>query len=337
MSLLEICDLSVEFPTRRSVLTALDHVSFSVDAGEVLGMVGESGAGKSMTGAAIIGLLQPPGRITGGEIIFDGRRIDTLPAGELRKVRGREIGAIFQDPLTSLHPLFTIGRQLTDTIQAHTDLSWRDTKAHAVRLLQNVGIPAPEQRIHHYPHQFSGGMRQRIVIALALAANPKLIIADEPTTALDVSVQAQIIALLKKLCSDNGTAVILVTHDIGVIAEAADRIAVMYAGRLVEIGPRNEVLGEPRHPYTKGLMGSIPHMGRRGGRLAQIDGVMPRLDRIPAGCAFNPRCASSMETCRQTVPPMFNAGSSHAACWLHSPDAALLAAGAKEESRWPGH
>jgi peptide/nickel transport system ATP-binding protein len=239
--------------------------------------------------------------------------------------------------MTSLNPIFTIGRQISEVLIRHKGMTASQAREETVRLLEKVRIPNASSRFDEYPHQFSGGMRQRIVIALALAANPKLIIADEPTTALDVSVQAQIIALLKKLCSDNGTAVILVTHDIGVIAEAADRIAVMYAGRLVEIGPRNEVLGEPRHPYTKGLMGSIPHMGRRGGRLAQIDGVMPRLDRIPAGCAFNPRCASSMETCRQTVPPMFNAGSSHAACWLHSPDAALLAAGAKEESRWPGH
>src|SRR5690606_11788591 len=223
-ALLEVRHLRVEFPTRRGTLLALDDVSFSIAPGEVLGVVGESGAGKSLTGAAIIGLLEPPGRSAGGEILLSGRRIDDLPAEAMRKVRGREIGAIFQDPLTSLNPLYTIGRQLTETIELHLGLGHAQARARAIELLKSTGIPAAEARIDHYPHQFSGGMRQRVVIALALAAGPKLVVADEPTTALDVSIQAQIISLLKTLCREHGTAVMLVTHDMGVIAETADRV-----------------------------------------------------------------------------------------------------------------
>jgi peptide/nickel transport system ATP-binding protein len=317
--LLEVIDLRVEFPNRRGTLTALDGISFTIAPGEVLGVVGESGAGKSLTGAAIIGLLEPPGRIAGGEIRLQGLRIDNLPASELRKVRGREIGAIFQDPLTSLNPLYTVGRQLIETIQAHLNLGRSAARERAIELLRSTGIPAPEERIDHYPHQFSGGMRQRVVIALALAAEPKLVIADEPTTALDVSIQAQIIDLLRELCRRHGTAVMLVTHDMGVIAETADRVAVMYAGRIAEIGPVAEVIHRPRHPYTAGLMGSIPSLGEARDRLEQIDGSMPRLDAIPPGCAFNPRCPKAMEICRSSRPPLMSAGSSQAACWLHDP------------------
>ncbi|MCH7944347.1 MAG: ABC transporter ATP-binding protein, partial [Proteobacteria bacterium] len=237
MALLDVKNLRVEFPTRRGTLRAINDISFSIDEGEVLGVVGESGAGKSLTGAAIIGLLEPPGRIAGGEIIFDGQRIDTLADDEMRKIRGRRIGAIFQAPLTSLNPLHTVGRQITDTIVTHLDLSKRQARKRALELLAEVGIPDVAERIDHYPHQFSGGMRQRVVIALALCAEPKLIIADEPTTALDVSIQAQIIVLLKKLCSQHDSAIMLITHDMGVIAETADRVAVMYAGRIGEIGP----------------------------------------------------------------------------------------------------
>ncbi len=222
--------MRIEFPTRHGTLVAVDDISFSIAPGEVLGVVGESGAGKSLTGAAIIGLLEPPGRIAAGEMRLVGRRIDTLPYDEMRKIRGREIGAIFQDPLTSLNPLYTVGDQLTETITTHLNMSSAKARVRAIELLVSTGIPAADRRIDHYPHQFSGGMRQRVVIALALAAEPKLIIADEPTTALDVSIQAQIISLLKKLCRDHGTAVMLVTHDMGVIAETADRVAVMYAG-----------------------------------------------------------------------------------------------------------
>ncbi len=324
--LLEVRKLRVEFPTRRGTLVAIDDVSFDIAPGEVLGVVGESGAGKSITGAAIIGLLEPPGRIAGGEIRLDGKRIDDLDAARMRRVRGKEIGAIFQDPLTSLNPLYTVGRQLVETIRTHLDLTDAQARRRAIDLLKDTGIPAAEQRIDHYPHQFSGGMRQRVVIALALAAEPRLIVADEPTTALDVSIQAQIIALLKRLCREHGTAVMLVTHDMGVIAETADRVAVMYAGRIAEIGPVADVIHRPRHPYTVGLMGSIPSVGASRERLAQIDGAMPRLNAIPKGCAFNPRCPQAFGTCRERRPELMPAGTSLAACWLHDASVAKEAA-----------
>jgi peptide/nickel transport system ATP-binding protein len=313
--LLEVRHLRVEFPTRRGTLLALDDISFDIAPGEVLGVVGESGAGKSLTGAAIIGLLEPPGRIAGGEILLEGQRIDNLPYEQMRAIRGRKIGAIFQDPLTSLNPLYTIGRQLTETILTHLPVSAEEARQRAIRLLQDTGIPAAEQRIDQYPHQFSGGMRQRVVIALALAAQPKLIVADEPTTALDVSIQAQIIALLKRLCKEQGAAVMLVTHDMGVIAETCDRVAVMYAGRIAEMGPVHDVIHAPAHPYTAGLMGSIPAMDEDRERLLQIDGAMPRLNAIPRGCAFNPRCGKATERCRQERPELQAAGATRAACW----------------------
>jgi len=314
--LLEVRHLRVEFPTRRGTLLALDDISFSIAAGEILGVVGESGAGKSLTGAAIIGLLEPPGRIAGGEILLEGRRIDDLPYEQLRAIRGRQIGAIFQDPLTSLNPLYTIGRQLIETIRTHLPVGEDEARQRAIRLLQETGIPAAEARIDQYPHQFSGGMRQRVVIALALAAEPKLIVADEPTTALDVSIQAQIISLLKRLCKEHGAAVMLVTHDMGVIAETCDRVAVLYAGRVAEIGPVHDVIHQPRHPYTRGLMGSIPAMDEDRERLLQIDGSMPRLNAIPSGCAFNPRCDRVFERCRHERPDLMPAGATRAACWL---------------------
>ena len=315
--LLEVRHLKVEFPTRRGTLRALDDVSFDIHAGEVLGVVGESGAGKSLTGAAIIGLLEPPGRIAGGEIRLEGRRIDHLGPDEMRSIRGRQIGAIFQDPLTSLNPLYTVGRQLVETIRTHLPLSQAQARERAIQLLRDTGIPAPEARVDHYPHQFSGGMRQRVVIALALAAEPHLIVADEPTTALDVSIQAQIISLLKRVCRERGAAVMLVTHDIGVIAETSDRVAVMYAGRVVEIGPVAQVIHQPAHPYTVGLMGSIPAMHEDREHLLQIDGSMPRLNAIPSGCAFHPRCPRSGERCRHERPDLMPAGATRAACWLH--------------------
>ena len=315
--LLEVRNLRIEFPTRRGTLLAVDDVSFDIAPGEVLGVVGESGAGKSLTGNAIIGLLEPPGRIAAGEIRLEGRRIDNLPYEEMRKIRGARIGAIFQDPLTSLNPLYSVGRQLVETIQTHLPLSATEARQRALDLLKEVGIPAAEQRLDQYPHQFSGGMRQRVVIALALCAGPRLIVADEPTTALDVSIQAQIIALLKRLCRDHGTAVMLVTHDMGVIAETADRVAVMYAGRVAEIGPVRDVIKHAQHPYTKGLMGSIPSLGVRSERLVQIDGAMPRLTEIPNGCAFNPRCLARGARCLVERPNLMAAGASRAACWLH--------------------
>jgi peptide/nickel transport system ATP-binding protein len=313
---LEIRNLRVEFPGRHGTVTALDDVSLSIQPGEILGVVGESGAGKSMTGLAVLRLLEPPGHVAGGQVLLNGRRIDNLPEHQMEKIRGREIGAIFQDPLTSLNPLFSVGRQLVETIRLHSEMSKSAARSRAVELLAEVGIPAPAERVDHFPHQFSGGMRQRVVIALALAARPKLVIADEPTTALDVSIQAQITALLRRLCKDNGTAVMLVTHDMGVIAETADRVAVMYAGRLVEIGPVAEVVARPSHPYTRGLMGSIPTLGARVPRLQQIDGAMPRLDAIPQGCAFNPRCPLVHDRCRIERPDLRPTASGLAACWL---------------------
>jgi peptide/nickel transport system ATP-binding protein len=314
--LLEVKDLVVEFPTRRGTLRALDHVAFTIAPGEILGVVGESGAGKSLTGAAIIGLLEPPGRIAGGEIRLRGERIDGLPADAMRRIRGKRIGAIFQDPLTSLNPLFTVGQQLVETLRAHLPLSEAEARERAIGLLAQTGIPAPEARFGQYPHQFSGGMRQRVVIALALAAEPELIVADEPTTALDVSIQAQVIALLRRLARERGTAVMLVTHDMGVIAETCDRVAVLYAGRVAEIGPVAEVIHRPAHPYTRGLMGSIPAMDEDRDELLQIDGAMPRLNALPTGCAFHPRCPAASARCTQERPELMPAGPTRAACWL---------------------
>jgi peptide/nickel transport system ATP-binding protein len=325
-ALLEVRNLRVEFNTRRGTLVAVDDLSFEIAPGEVLGVVGESGAGKSITGSAIIGLLEPPGRIAAGEILLEGRRIDQLPADEMRKIRGRKIGAIFQDPLTSLNPLYTIGEQIVETIRTHLPLDAAAARKRAIELLGEVGITAPERRIDYFPHQFSGGMRQRVVIALALCANPRLVIADEPTTALDVSIQAQIIALLRRLCRDHGTAVMLVTHDMGVIAETADRVAVMYAGRMAEIGPVQAVIHDPQHPYTAGLMGSIPSVGQDVERLPQIEGSMPRLDAIPPGCAFNPRCPRAFDRCRVERPALLPANRTLAACWPHAPERASPAA-----------
>ena len=315
-ALLEVKHLRVEFATRHGTLVALDDVSFDIAPGEILGVVGESGAGKSLTGTAIIGLLEPPGRVAGGEIVLDGRRIDQLDADAVRHVRGKQIGAVFQDPLTSLNPLYTVGRQLVETIVTHLPLNEAQARERAIELLRQTGIPAPEARVDQYPHQFSGGMRQRVVIALALAAEPRLIVADEPTTALDVSIQAQIIALLKRLARDKATAVMLVTHDMGVIAETCDRVAVMYAGRIVELGPVHEVIHAPAHPYTRGLMGAIPAMDEDRERLLQIDGAMPRLNAIPRGCAFNPRCPQAYDRCRAERPELAVAGATRAACWL---------------------
>ncbi len=324
MPLLDVQDLCVEFPTRRGTLRALDGVSLSIEAGEILGVVGESGAGKSLTGAAIIGLLEPPGRVAGGQILLDGQRIDTLSDDQMRRIRGKQIGAIFQDPLTTLNPLYTVGRQLTETMQAHLKLGDAEARQRAIGWLEQVGIPAAARRIDAYPHEFSGGMRQRVVIALALCAEPRLVIADEPTTALDVSIQAQIIALLRRLTRDHGTAVLLVTHDMGVIAETADRVAVMYAGRVIEVGPVRDVVHHPAHPYTEGLMGSIPSLESRVDRLRQIDGAMPRLTAIPPGCPYNPRCPKVFDRCRVERPDLLDAGATRAACWLHAPEYALV-------------
>ncbi|MBM2291601.1 ABC transporter ATP-binding protein [Sulfitobacter pseudonitzschiae] len=316
MTLLELDNIVVEFPTRRGPLEAVKGLSLELDEGQILGLVGESGAGKSITGAAITGLIEPPGLIRSGQVRLRGQRIDNLAPEKMRRIRGKEIGAIFQDPLTSLNPVYTVGEQLIDTMRVHLGLDHKAARKRAIDWLAEVGIPAPEARLDQYPHQFSGGMRQRVVIALALCAEPKLIIADEPTTALDVSVQAQILALLKRLCRENGTAVVLVTHDMGVIAETADRVAVMYAGRLVEIGDVAQVIQDPLHPYTRGLMNSIPQIGNRDARLTQIEGAMPGLRNPAPGCAFAPRCPQAMDTCRTLRPLPVDAGSGQVACHL---------------------
>jgi peptide/nickel transport system ATP-binding protein len=314
---LSVRNLQVEFASRRGALRAIDGVSFDIAKGEVLGVVGESGAGKSVTGLSVIGLIDPPGRIAGGEIHLAGLRIDNLPPEEMRRIRGKRIGMIFQDPLTSLNPLYKVGDQIVETIRTHLNLSEQAARRRAIDLLAEVGIPAPEKRIDGYPHEFSGGMRQRVVIALAICAEPELIIADEPTTALDVSVQAQIISLIKRLGRDHGTAVMLVTHDMGVIAETSDRVAVMYAGRVAEIGPVQDVVRNPLHPYAKGLMGAIPTLAGDDKRLVQIPGSMPRLSAIPRGCSFNPRCASAFDRCRVDRPEPLPRGTQSVACHLY--------------------
>jgi len=317
---LSVRDLHVEFASRRGTLHAINGVSFDIARGEVLGVVGESGAGKSVTGLAAIGLIDPPGRISGGEIHLSGQRIDNLPPAHMRRIRGKRIAMIFQDPLTSLDPLYRIGDQLVETIRTHLSLSESAARKRAIELLAEVGIPAPDKRIDAYPHEFSGGMRQRVVIALAIAAEPELIIADEPTTALDVSVQAQIIGLIKRLGRDHGTAVMLVTHDMGVIAETSDRVAVMYSGRIAEIGPVRDVVQHPLHPYAKGLMGAIPTLtGDASQRLVQIPGSMPRLSAIPQGCAFHPRCSFAFDRCRVERPEPITVGTQRVACHLHDP------------------
>ena len=307
--LLEVKNISVEFKTRRGALKAVDDLSIDVQPGEILGLVGESGAGKSMMGAAILGLIDPPGRLSKGEIWFKGQRIDQNP----ETLRGCEISMIFQDPLVSLNPLKKIGDQLVETILRHKKMSRAQAIDRARKGLIEVVID-PE-RLNAYPHTFSGGMRQRVVIALALAPEPSLIIADEPTTALDVSVQAQILELLKKLCRGRGTSIILITHDMGVISETADRVGVLYAGRLAEIGSTNQVLRSSKHPYTQGLVASTPKIDPSsfGQSLYQIPGSMPKLDSIPTGCAFHPRCTQGTLKCSKERPPMMN---NAAACWL---------------------
>jgi peptide/nickel transport system ATP-binding protein len=319
-ALLEVDRLRIEFPTRRGILVAVDDVSFSIEEGEVLGVVGESGAGKSVTGAAVIGLLEPPGRIGRGDIRFEGRQLNGLPQETMRRIRGAKIGAIFQDPLTSLNPIYSIGRQLIETLTTHTDLSPSQARSRAIDLLNEVGIPAAERRVDSYPHEFSGGMRQRVVIALAICVNPRLIIADEPTTALDVSIQAQIIGLLKNLCNEHRTAIMLITHDMGVIAEMSDRVAVMYAGRIAEIGPLRDVVKSPKHPYTVGLMDSIPKVGQEKDQLSHIRGAMPRLQEIPPGCPFHPRCPEAFDRCKVERPDLMDAGHPRqtASCWKYA-------------------
>lgn len=316
MALLEVKDLTIGVQTRSGILALVEDVSFSVSEGEVLGLVGESGAGKSLTGLALLGLLDPPLQKLRGEVIFEGRRIDALGEAEFRQLRGRKIATVFQESLTSLNPLMTVGRQLTETILTHLSVSKRQAKERALRLVRETGIPDPDRLLASYPHELSGGMRQRIVLAHAFCCDPKLIVADEPTTALDVSVQAQIIDLFLRMGEERGTSVILITHDMGIIAEAAERLAVMYAGRIVETGRVGAILGAPRHPYSQGLIAAVPRLGPQPSRLRQIPGAMPRPGQWPAGCTFHPRCPFVMPRCEKEEPPFLGEGDGKAACWL---------------------
>ncbi|WP_329614083.1 ABC transporter ATP-binding protein [Streptomyces brevispora] len=316
--LLEVRDLHVEFHTRDGVAKAVNGVNYSVSEGETLAVLGESGSGKSVTAQAIMGILDmPPGRISGGEILFKDRDLLKLKKEERRKIRGREMAMIFQDALSSLNPVLTVGEQLGEMFVVHRGLSRKDAKARAVELMDRVRIPAAKERVGNYPHQFSGGMRQRIMIAMALALEPSLIIADEPTTALDVTVQAQVMDLLAELQRELNMGLILITHDLGVVADVADKIAVMYAGRIVETSPVHDIYKAPAHPYTKGLLRSIPRLDQKGQELYAIKGLPPNLLHIPAGCAFNPRCPMAQDICRTDVPPLFDvAENRQSACYF---------------------
>jgi oligopeptide transport system ATP-binding protein len=304
--LLEVRDLHVEFRTRDGVAKAVNGVDIGVDEGETLAVLGESGSGKSVTAQAVMGILDmPPGRITGGEIVFQGQDLLLLREEERRKVRGAEMAMIFQDALSSLNPVLTVGDQLGEMFVVHRGMSRKDARARAVELMDRVRIPAARERVRDYPHQFSGGMRQRIMIAMALALEPALVIADEPTTALDVTVQAQVMELLAELQHEYDMGLILITHDLGVVADVADRIAVMYAGRIVESAPVHDIYKEPAHPYTRGLLDSIPRLDQKGQELYAIKGLPPNLMNIPPGCAFNPRCPMAQDVCRTDVPPLY--------------------------------
>ncbi|HEX2135931.1 MAG TPA: ABC transporter ATP-binding protein [Microvirga sp.] len=300
--ILSVRDLAVTFSTREGLVTAVNGVSFDVHRGEVLGLVGESGSGKSVTGLAILGLIDPPGRVAGGSIRLEGEELVGKTEEALRSVRGRKIAMIFQDPMTTLNPVLRIDTQIVEAIRAHETVSDKAARARAAKALAQVGIPAPEERLNAYPHQFSGGMRQRVAIAIALLHRPAVLVADEPTTALDVTIQAQILAEVQQLAEETGTAMLWITHDLSVIAGLADRIAVMYAGRIVETGGVAGVLEHPLHPYTAGLIGSVPSRNKRGVPLAQIPGMTPSLAQLPPGCPFAPRCPRATAICRVTMP-----------------------------------
>jgi peptide/nickel transport system ATP-binding protein len=316
-ALLDVRGLRTHFTVEGRDVAAVDGVSFTVEAGRTLGIVGESGCGKSVTSLSIMGLVpRPPGRIAGGEILFEGVDLLKLPESELRELRGNRISMIFQEPMTSLNPAFTIGDQIVEVLLRHRPLSRAEGKAQAIEMLRHVRIPSPEHRFDEYPHRLSGGMRQRVMIAMALACGPKLLIADEPTTALDVTIQAQILDLMRTLRRETGTAIILITHDLGVIAEVADDVVVMYAGRIVERAPVAALFAEPQHPYTIGLLGSIPRLHVEHVRLAVIEGQVPSPETPIPGCRFHPRCPFAIEKCRREEPPLLEMGPGHAAaCW----------------------
>jgi peptide/nickel transport system ATP-binding protein len=317
MALLEVRDLRTHFATDAGEFRAVDRVSFSLDPGRTLGLVGESGCGKSVTSLSIMGLVpQPPGRIAGGEIRFEGVDLLKLSAAELREIRGNRISMIFQEPMSSLNPAFTIGDQIVEAILAHRKIGRGAARDRAIEMLRRVRIPSPEARIDDYPHRLSGGMRQRAMIAMALACEPRLLIADEPTTALDVTIQAQILDLMRALRDETGTAIILITHDLGVVAELADEVAVMYAGRIVEQAPVDRLFVNPQHPYTIGLLGSIPKLDVDQPRLAAIEGQVPNPLAPVKGCQFHPRCPFAQDRCRAAEPPLAPvSGGQLAACW----------------------
>jgi oligopeptide/dipeptide ABC transporter ATP-binding protein len=325
--ILGVRDLRTYFENREGVVKAVDGVSWELRRGETLGLVGESGCGKSITALSILRLVpQPPGRIVGGSVTFDGRDLLALGEAEMRKLRGNDISMIFQEPMTSLNPVLTIGWQITETLKLHQGMTARQATDRAVEMLDLVRIPEPRRRIEQYPHELSGGMRQRVMIAMALACNPKVLLADEPTTALDVTIQAQILALMQELKERLGTAIVLITHDLGVIAEMAQRVVIMYAGRKVEEAPVDALFDRPRHPYTVGLLGSVPKLSPGGRatreRLSEIPGMVPSLIDMPAGCAFAPRCALASDRCRVEYPPFEMKAPGHAAACWHSDRAA---------------
>ena len=310
--LLEVRDLTIHFFTEEGVIRAVENVDFEIYPGEILGVVGESGCGKSVTGLSLLRLIPiPPGRIVNGEILFDGRSLLQLEEKEMESVRGNDISMIFQEPMTSLNPVFTIGNQIVEAILLHQGLDKTAARKRAIEMLDRVKIPSPDKRIDSYPHQLSGGMRQRAMIAMALSCQPKLLIADEPTTALDVTIQNQVLQLLKEIQSDMGMSVMLITHDLGVVAEIADRVAVMYAGRIFEYGPIEAIFGKMRNPYTRGLMRSIPQLTEKKNRLNTIPGQVPDPMDLPVGCKFHPRCDLMIEDCKKEEPPLFQVNGDH--------------------------
>jgi peptide/nickel transport system ATP-binding protein len=313
--LLELRDLHVQFPTYDGVVRAVDGVSYSIPRGKVLGLVGESGCGKSVTAFSTLRLIQNPGKITGGDILFDGKSLLSLSETEMRAIRGNRISMIFQEPMTSLNPVFTVGNQIAEAVVLHQRVSWKEGRNRAIEMLRKVRMPNPEQRVDDYPHQMSGGMKQRVMIAMALACTPKLLIADEPTTALDVTIQAQILDLMRELQTDLGMSMLIITHDLGVVAEIADHVAVMYAGKVVEYAPVADLFANPLHPYTVGLFNSKPKMGERRERLEAIEGSVPNPLHFPTGCRFHPRCPKWVPECANGVPPLREIRRGHtAAC-----------------------
>ena len=318
-ALLEVSNLTTVFDTPRGPVAAVDDVSFAIEAGETLGLVGESGSGKSVTALSIMRLVQAPGRVARGRIVFNGQDLLTLDEKAMRSVRGAGIALIFQEPMTALNPVFRVGDQIAETLLVHGRATRREAKAKAIELLRAVRIPDPASRVNDYPHQLSGGMRQRVLIAISLACQPSLVIADEPTTALDVTIQAEILDLLREMKRAMNLSLLLITHDLGVIAETADRVAVMYAGRIVEMAPVRAIFRNPAHPYTRGLLASMPG-GSPGQRLRAIDGSVPLLGSLPPGCSFNPRCPDRFEPCTAAPPPDYPAGREQTAkCYLHDP------------------